>query len=89
MYGLLETRPDYANFSPIFPSQLEQLMTLPRAPHFSQSTDQALAAEAETPALGQLPEWDLTDLYKSTSCPEVERDLAAAKEKAAEKAKRL
>lgn len=57
-------------------------MTLPRAPHFSQSTDQALAAEAETPALGQLPEWDLTDLYKSTSCPEVERDLAAAKEKA-------
>ena len=24
---------------------------------------------------GDLPEWDLTDLYKNINCPEIDRDL--------------
>ena len=39
---------------------------------------------AEPAKLGQLPTWDLTDLYASPQAPEIERDLKAAAAQAAE-----
>lgn len=39
---------------------------------------------AEPAKLGQLPTWDLTDLYPSPQAPEIERDLKAAAAQAAE-----
>ena len=39
---------------------------------------------AEPAKLGQLPTWDLTDLYPSPEAPEIERDLKSAAAQAAE-----
>lgn len=43
-------------------------------------SDAVTSAEAE--ALGELPEWDLTDLYAGTEAPAIESDLAEARERA-------
>ncbi len=40
------------------------------------------AAAAGAPDLGQMPEWNLTDLYPTPNGPEVQRDIAAAGEEA-------
>jgi oligoendopeptidase F len=42
----------------------------------------ALAASQASSALGDLPEWDLGDLYSSMDAPELKRDLAKAAEDA-------
>ncbi len=34
-------------------------------------------AAADKPALGPMPEWDLSDLYTAPDAPEVKRDLDA------------
>ena len=38
----------------------------------------AEATAPETPNLGALPNWNLTDLYKSPTAPEIEQDLKQA-----------
>jgi oligoendopeptidase F len=58
-------------------------MTLPRAPLFAASTDRSSAAAkkpktAGESEIGTLPEWNLGDLYASTTSPEVARDLENA-----------
>ncbi len=50
---------------------------LPMLPVRSLLAPETGAAEM-APALGELPEWDLSDLYRSPDAPEVARDLAAA-----------
>src|SRR4051794_26382293 len=42
----------------------------------------AAAATPDDAKLGSLPEWDLTDLYPGMDSPELEADLAAAKDAA-------
>jgi oligoendopeptidase F len=42
------------------------------------SPDQATNARGETHGLGALPNWNLTDLYKSPTAPEIEQDLKRA-----------
>jgi len=39
--------------------------------------ENALPVAAEAPELGQLPEWDLSDLYPAPDAPELTRDLEA------------
>ena len=36
------------------------------------------AAAPESPGLGALPNWNLADLYKSPTAPEIEQDLKRA-----------
>ena len=43
----------------------------------------AAGRSAKTARLGKMPDWDLSDLYKSPDAPEVQRDLKAAAKEAA------
>jgi oligoendopeptidase F len=46
-----------------------------RFPAFSRPTTRDAVAEAGGAPLGDLPDWDLTDLYAATDAPELVRDL--------------
>jgi oligoendopeptidase F len=46
------------------------------------ATDQTTDQTSETKALGDLPEWDLSDLYPDPGAPELKQDLASAGDQA-------
>src|SRR5215216_623407 len=54
---------------------MESLSCMITHPAFSL---QIAAAEATTPALGALPEWNLSDLYPGLDSPELKRNLERA-----------
>jgi oligoendopeptidase F len=61
-------------------------MVLSMLPSDSKATAQSGSgsrANAHANALGVMPEWDLTDLYRAMDAPEVERDLARTDEECA------
>ncbi len=47
-----------------------------------QTTDQTSDQTSETKVLGDLPEWDLSDLYPDPGAPELKQDLASAGDQA-------
>jgi len=53
------------------------------APKHHSSTEAALAPVREDTALGDMPAWDLSDLYVAPDAPEIARDIAAASAEAA------
>ncbi|MEQ8826990.1 MAG: hypothetical protein RIC82_04340, partial [Parvibaculum sp.] len=72
-------KPGWFSKPPEFESESPMPMTYPDV----SPVHSAVAARSPSSGLGELPDWNLTDLYPGRESPEFKLDMAAARERAA------